>query len=220
MTLKAYWRKIRPGILAPIVYRLALMIGKSLRLQTPGYEQYLHRPEPIIFAGWHGRSFIAPTLFRNRGYYVLVSLSRDGEMQNEIFSRFGFKTIRGSTGREGLKALVESIKVLKSGAKMALTPDGPRGPSGEVQEGILAMAQKSGALVVPVGVAANPCWIMHKSWDKYMVPKPFARAVMMFGDALTIPSNATKEELEQFRLRIEAEMHRTQAAAEALLDGS
>lgn len=212
--LKAWWRRVRPGVLAPLLAGIVGGIGRTLRLQSPGFEAFADLDAPVIFSGWHGRSFIAPHLFRGRGYYVMVSLSRDGEMQANIFTRFGFKIIRGSTGREGVKALVDAIRVLrKENAKMALTPDGPRGPSGVVQEGIIAMGQKSGALLVPVGVAAKNCCFA-KSWDRYMVPMPFSRAIMLFGDPVRVPKDADKETLERSRLELQAAMHRIQAEAE------
>ncbi|MGC5340985.1 DUF374 domain-containing protein, partial [Escherichia coli] len=77
-------------------------------------------------------------------------------MQNRVFTHLGFKVIRGRTGRGGVRAAVEAIKTLRSGATMAMTPDGPRGPSAVLQDGVIFMAQKSGAALVPVGISARP----------------------------------------------------------------
>src|SRR5476649_1139552 len=110
----------------------------------------------LIFCGWHGRSFAFSDYFRGRGWYVIISHSSDGEMQTRIFSRLGYKIIRGSTGRGGVRAAREAITALEEGGTMAMTPDGPRGPSGVVQGGVMLMARKSGAGLVPVGIAARP----------------------------------------------------------------
>src|SRR5436305_14161898 len=82
-----------------------------------------------IYCGWHGHSFIPAHFFRKRGYWVIISHSRDGETQKRIFAKLGYNIIRGSTGRGGVRALIEAIRALRNGATMAITPDGPRGPS-------------------------------------------------------------------------------------------
>lgn len=211
--MKAWWRRHRPKVLSAPLYHFVSLFGNWTKLETDGYDRYKDLPDGIVFSGWHGRTILAPTLFRGQSYYALISLSKDGEIQNFIYQRFGFKTIRGSSGRGGARALVEIIKVLKGGAKIAFTPDGPRGPSGVVQDGILFMAQKSGALIVPVGVAAKRCWIL-ATWDRFMLPKPFSQAIMLFGDAIKVPKNATPEEIETIRIQLEAAMHATQAEAD------
>src|SRR5688572_9644726 len=108
-----------------------------------------------ILCGWHGRSFAFANHFRGKGLWVIISQSRDGEMQSRIFGKLGFNIIRGSTVRGGVRALVDSIRVLKYGGTMAMTPDGPRGPNGVVQAGVMAMAQKSGAALVPGGFSCR-----------------------------------------------------------------
>ncbi|MBS1707446.1 MAG: lysophospholipid acyltransferase family protein [Armatimonadetes bacterium] len=211
--MKQHWRNVRPYILPLPIYWLVRLLGATVRIRTEGWEKTEALPGGKMLAGWHGRTFLAALLFRGKGVWTIISQSKDGDMQDVIFRRFGFKTIRGSTGRGGMKAAIESIRVLKEGATMAFTPDGPRGPSGVVQEGIMLMARKSGAAIVPVGVAAKPCWLAG-TWDRYMVPKPFARGIMVFGDPIYVPSGSTPEEQEAIRLHFEQEMHRLQALAE------
>ena len=99
---------------------------------------------------------------------------------------------------------------------MAITPDGPRGPSKIVQGGVMAMARKSGAYLVPCGVSARPR-VLAKSWDRYMVPLPFSRCLMNFGDPLKVPPNATDEEVEAVRLKLESEITRLEMEAERMM---
>jgi lysophospholipid acyltransferase (LPLAT)-like uncharacterized protein len=99
---------------------------------------------------------------------------------------------------------------------MAITPDGPRGPSEVVQPGVLMLAQKSGAALIPAGVSAKPRFLA-KSWDRYMVPWPFARAIGFAGEPIYVPADATEEELETIRLKLESEMTRLQVLAETEL---
>jgi lysophospholipid acyltransferase (LPLAT)-like uncharacterized protein len=170
----------------------------------------------LIFCGWHGRSFAFSDYFRQRGWYVIISHSSDGEMQNRVFKKLGYKVIRGSTGRGGVRAAVEAIRALKEGGTMAMTPDGPRGPSGVVQGGVMLMAQKSGAGLIPVGISARPR-IVAKSWDKYIIPLPFSKILMIFGEPIYVPLKATEEEIEAVRLQLESEIHRLEQLAESEL---
>lgn len=212
--LKDAWRRKRPAVLAGPVYWLVRGLLATVRVQVEGWDEVKDLPGGKILAGWHGRVVLAINLFRGQGVWTIISMSRDGEMQNRIFTRFGFKTIRGSTKRGGIEAAVESIRVLKTGVTMAFTPDGPRGPSGIIQPGMMLMARKSGAWLVPVGVSCRRRWLF-KSWDRYMIPKPFTQGLMIFGAPMQIPAGANEEEVEAIRVQFEREMHRLEREAEA-----
>ena len=211
--MKAWWRKVRPAVISAVAYAIVRTIGLTLRMTIENFGAIEKMPGGKILAGWHGRTFIAANYFKGRGVWTIISHSRDGEIQNRIFSKFGFKTIRGSTGRGGVRAAIEAIKVLREGQTMAFTPDGPRGPSGIVQSGIMLMAHKSGAALVPAGVSARPRWKL-PTWDAYLIPYPFAKALMIFGDPICVPSDADEATIEQARLQLEGEMHRLEAEAE------
>lgn len=215
--LKAWWRRVRPAVLAGPVAFLVRLIGLTLRIHTRNEDEFESVGGGKILCGWHGRSSIAGAKYRGRGFYVIISLSKDGEIQNRIFQKLGFKTIRGSTGRGGERALVESIRALRGGATMAITPDGPRGPSGVVQPGILAMAKKSGCALVPVGISSRPRILLKKAWDQHMIPLPFGKSMMAFGKPYYIAKDASEAEVEQVRLNLEEDMHRLQEDAEKLL---
>jgi len=202
--VKTWWRRVRPYVLSGPVYWTARLFGLTLRVQEDGPGLTLTN-DPVqgrILAGWHGCTFIPAQMYRNKGYWTIISTSRDGEMQNRIFSRLGFRIIRGSTGRGGVRAAVESIRVLRKGATMAFTPDGPRGPSQIVQPGVILMAQKSGAAIVPVGVAARRAWII-PTWDRYLVPKPFSRCLMIYAEPMFVPADADAAGLEAARLQLQ-----------------
>ncbi|HRJ26644.1 MAG TPA: lysophospholipid acyltransferase family protein [Fimbriimonadaceae bacterium] len=222
--MKKLWKAIRSRLFTAQVvsfpiYCLASAIGRSLKIQEVGRAPVDELTCGKIMAGWHGRTFIAATAFRGEGVWTIISRSRDGEIQNRIFARFGFNIIRGSSGREGIRAALESIKALRSGATMAFTPDGPRGPSGVIQEGILMMAQRSGAALVPVGVSARRRWLA-RSWDRYLIPKPGSEAVMIYGAPIWIPADATPNQVQSLRQHLQDEMHRLEAEAEALMGHS
>ena len=96
---------------------------------------------------------------------------------------------------------------------MAMTPDGPRGPSGVIQGGVMLMAQRSGAGLVPVGITSRPRRLVD-SWDRYMIPYPFAKCLLIFGEPIYVGDEASEEEVERCRLLLESECHRLQAEAE------
>lgn len=211
--MKAWWRRARRILLVWPVYALARLIGITLRIQIEGYDRLNDLEGGKIFAGWHGRTLIAANYFKGKGLWTIISQSNDGEMQNRIFRKFGFNTIRGSSGRGGARAAIESIKVLKAGGVMAFTPDGPRGPTHVVQEGIMMMAQKSGAWLVPVGVSASRRKLI-KTWDSYMVPGFFSKAIMIFGEPVRLAERMTPEAMEKARRELQDRMNELEVEAE------
>ncbi len=211
--MKAWWRRARRVLLVWPVYALARLIGITLRIQIEGYDRLNDLEGGKIFAGWHGRTLIAANYFKGKGLWTIISQSNDGEMQNRIFRKFGFNTIRGSSGRGGARAAIESIKVLKAGGVMAFTPDGPRGPTHVVQEGIMMMAQKSGAWLVPVGVSASRRKLI-KTWDSYMVPGFFSKAIMIFGEPVRLAERMTPEAMEKARRELQDRMNELEVEAE------
>ena len=214
--MKAWWRRIRPGVLGGPVAGLVKLIGMTLRIATSGEEKFEGISGGKILCGWHGRSVVASAKYRGRGFWVIISLSKDGEIQTQVYKKLGFQVIRGSSGRGGERALVESMRKLKQGGTMALTPDGPRGPSGIAQGGVMAMARKSGCALVPVGISSKPRFLM-KSWDRFMVPVPFGKSMMVFGDPYYVPADASDDLVEEIRLKLQEDMHSLQEDAEGRL---
>lgn len=216
--MKDWWRSRKPRVFGALIYPVARIICSSLRLRVVGLEPIETLECGKIFCGWHGHSLIPGNYFRKRGYWVIISHSKDGEMQTSIFRKFGYQIIRGSTGRGGVRALIEAIRVLKNGDSMCITPDGPRGPTGVVQEGVVMMAHKSGCALVPVGTYARPAWFA-PTWDKYMAPWCFARAVFLVGPPIYVPADASAEAMEEARLKLESEIHRLQEEAKTAVGG-
>ena len=132
--------------------------------------------EPFVMACWHGELLLIPyayTKYRKKPHVkLLISEHFDGNLIAKTLSFFGFGTIRGSSTRGGAKALIAAIKELKSGYDLGITPDGPKGPRHIVQDGIVVMAQKTGAKIVLVSIRPSSYWQLN-SWDKFVIPKPF-----------------------------------------------
>ena len=164
-----------------------------------------------ILVSWHGRTLLP--INRSRGkknYHGLISMSRDGDLQSELFRRFGIGVVRGSTGRRAVLATREVLSLLERGQVIICTPDGPRGPSEKAQAGTLYFAQRTGLPIVPAGIAAFPRWELG-SWDRYMIPKPFSRARWIYGEPFYV---APDEPMESAQQRLTDEINRLQAEAE------
>lgn len=170
-------------------------LAATLRLRELGREQILPLWEqgiPLIYAIWHGRILMLPCLYaRGHRVHVLTSRSRDGELEARFLRRFRFQTVRGSTTRGGAEALRALAHALRDGGEVAIAPDGPLGPAYIVQPGIIALARLTGAPIIPLAFSAAPAWRV-KSWDEFLVPKPFARAVVSFGQPLLVPRGADR----------------------------
>lgn len=140
-------------LLPPVGAWLIRLIGKTLRLSTRGAETvedlYRQGRHPIIVF-WHGRQLMLPLAYRGKEAHILISQHRDGELIHRIVSRFGFRSVRGSTTRGGASALRQLIRLGRSGADLVVTPDGPRGPRQIVQIGVVQLAKATGLPILPL----------------------------------------------------------------------
>ena len=136
---------------------------------------------PVIFVFWHGSLLPLVHYHRHERIVVLVSEHADGERIARVLARRGFGTVRGSSTRGGARGLRALVRAARAGRDLALTPDGPRGPRGEFKPGALAAARMTGLPIVPLAVSASAAWHLG-SWDGFMVPKPFARVRVTYGD--------------------------------------
>lgn len=209
-------RKERRGrLLGGLLYGFVRLLFSTVRLHFVRKEGLDTKSSGAIFVTWHGRSLVPANVFRKRGYWALISLSRDGEIQNSVFQRFGFQTVRGSTGRGGVKGALQMARRVKEGGVLAFTPDGPRGPTHKCQAGVILMAEKSGAPIIPLGISANRRWQI-RSWDSYMLPKPFARVYFVVGEPISIPANLDEARRNHYAEQVEIAINRVEAQAEAL----
>src|SRR5579872_3274799 len=209
----------RPGVLGFLIWALARFIGLTLRVRYENLgrmQEAVENNQGAIIVTWHGRSLIPANMFRGRGYWALISLSRDGEIQNRIFQRFGFQTIRGSTGRGGVRAVLQLAKKIQEGGVLAFTPDGPRGPTHKVQPGKIFLAQRSGCPIIPLGVSARPRKLL-SSWDSYMIPLPFARAAFVVGEPIFVPADLDDADKERAAEEVERAINACENRAEEMM---
>ncbi len=193
----------------------------TTRVRKEGHERVAELREagkPILFVLWHGH--LLPLVYHHQqeGVCVLVSEHADGEYIARVLHRYGFTTARGSSTRGGSKGLRGLVRAVREGRDIAITPDGPRGPARVVKPGALVAAQLTGAVILPVGMGSEGAWAFD-SWDRFQVPKPLSRLGIAYGEPMTIPREATAEELEGWADRVGAELDRLTEVAETLARG-
>lgn len=194
------------------------LLRQSLRLRVMerGWAETFHaqKGRPLIFTFWHGRLLMMPFAWPGRPATSLVSRHADGEVLSRILRRFGIGSVRGSTSRGGHGGFRAMLRAYEGGSHLAFAPDGPRGPRERVQIGIIELARRTGAPVVPIGFGASGGWFL-PTWDRFFLPRPFARGVFVFGDALFVPPGADRPFLEAARADLERRLNAVTAAADA-----
>lgn len=207
---------LRARILSFIGSILLSVWSRTLRIQFVNKdipERLAAEGKNVIFAFWHGRQFMLFHTHRNSGIVIPASESRDGEIQAGIIKWFGFDVVRGSSKRKGDRALLGLVDRLRKGKNLALAVDGPRGPIYEAKQGVPYMAGKLDKQIVPVITSAKSYWVLDKIWDKYLLPKPFTRGIVLYGEPITVNGIGEKE-LEEKRKELEAALNRLMAQAD------
>ncbi len=189
---------------------LLTLLGWSWRFEREGtehFEAFRRAGEPVIFLFWHSRILPLAHLHRNEGVVVLISEHRDGELIARLVERRGFLTARGSSTRGGARGLRHLVRGLREGKDLAITPDGPKGPPRRLKLGALVAAQLSGAPLIPLAVGARRAW-RASSWDRFLVPHPFARIEAVYGPPIRVPRDADGPTLLELAARVDAEVNR------------
>lgn len=176
---------------------------------------YLQETHDGIFSLWHGRMFPLIYQHRHKRIHILISKHKDGEYVNAIVKGIGYGTIRGSSTSGGGRALMEMIKKAGTGKNFAFTPDGPKGPSGKIKSGLIFFAQHAHLPIIPVGASAEKYFEL-RSWDNYLIPKPFSRIYLVYGTPLNIPKKLTSKERTHYTNQLETLMNNATAQADHL----
>ena len=197
--------------LIAVGFRVLQLWVRTLRYEIDDRADVIGKPADQTYIGalWHNRLLIFPFVLRrffsNRHGAALISASRDGDLLADAITRFGFDVVRGSSSRLGASAILQLTDVLASGRDVVITPDGPRGPAYELGPGIILLAQKSGSAVLPVNMEYSSCWRL-KSWDRFILPRPFAKIRVIIGQPHRVRSTNTVADFEAERLRLQDAM--------------
>jgi lysophospholipid acyltransferase (LPLAT)-like uncharacterized protein len=165
-------------------------------------------------AAWHGRIFVGVYFFRFWRLVALVSQHLDGEMIARTIIRLGFETVRGSSTRGGKKAFYKMVSLLKSGRNGVVIPDGPNGPRHQIKNGVMFMALQANVPIIPFTFSAKSA-IVFRSWDRFVMPKPFTKILIKIGEPIRLPKNVSDKELIKIKQNIESEMIKQEQSADA-----
>src|SRR6266404_9544263 len=194
-----------------LVWAVVRGLSATLRYRWNDRSGFFDAPSsPAIFCVWHNRLALSMPAYhgyahkRNptAGLASMVSASRDGGFLAAILERFGVQPVRGSSSRRGPQAMLELTSWAERGYDLAITPDGPRGPRYEVQDGVMSLAQVTGLPIIPFSYHLD--WKLQvKSWDRFQIPLPFSRCELMVDKAFQVPRDASDEEREALRGQLE-----------------
>lgn len=173
-----------------------------------------------VMVTWHRNLFIALGVFRDRGLVVPVSRSRDGDWIAAVLRRMGFgESVRGSSSDGASTLLRLLVRAVREGRPVGILPDGPRGPAGVAQPGVVALARLTGARLHLAGLSADRAW-RFGSWDHALLPKPFARVRTRFGRTLDVPKGSDGEAFVEALATLQEELHRLDRELDAEMGAS
>lgn len=206
-----------------VTARGAIGLVKSLRNETrclgpwvvPG--EVADPNERYIYAIWHEYLMIPTIRFGMPDLAVLISKHADGQLLGSLIQAKGMGMVLGSTNRGGVEAVRQIVNGTAGRRHLAITPDGPRGPRRIIQPGMIYAASRTGMKIVVMGVGVQNPWRV-KSWDRFAIPKPCNRAKVIFGEPMSVPPRLRTDDLEPYRLQVQAELDRLTTAAEGWAD--
>ena len=204
-----------------LVFCCHWLLRKTLRVERVGFEAvqgFVERDERFVLSFWHRRLVMMPLAYpfrrwnaegERRGVAILSSDSKDGERSAATWRWLGIHAVRGTVGHSGAQALVRMIQIVKQGWDLGITVDGPRGPRQKAKPGVLAVSRKTGAWLVPVCVAYGRAWQL-KTWDGMLVPMPFSRVRVQYGEPFRV---TTQQEEDSLLAKLEEDLNALEAQA-------
>jgi lysophospholipid acyltransferase (LPLAT)-like uncharacterized protein len=205
---------------APVLLSAALrVLAKTVRIEYTNAGDLFGRwarGEQVIVAFWHNRAVMMPLPFQGRGRKLCImnSQHRDGEIATRALARWGIRSVRGSATRGGAAGFLQLVKAYRDGYDLAVVPDGPRGPRYHVKPGVIHLARVTGTPIFPVTYAATRARHL-RSWDRLIIPLPFARLHYRIGEPLVVPRHVTEAEAEGLRRELEDRLNAITQAADA-----
>lgn len=214
----AWFARLEIAAAAFAIWAVLATLALTVRWTRQGsdeLEKMWERGDGVLMAFWHGRAIMLPFVYRGRGACIMNSTHRDGEIVSRVLARFGIESTRGSSTRGAVPGFRGLIRANRGGLDIALIPDGPRGPAGVAKGGAAELAIATGAPLFPMAVSCSRGWRL-PTWDRMMLPYPFARMVLVVGEPLRASGRAsTARTGERETLRVELEKRLRAVTAEA-----
>jgi len=211
-------RRIQIPLIAAAVYSVIRLLGPTLRYEVMGWqhaERVYASKKQIIWAFWHRVIIPIVWWYRNHGVVIMNTTAFDGQWTRKVIEWLGFGTAQGSSSRGGLRGLAVMAKRLGEGVDCGFTIDGPRGPRYVAKPGPVILARKTGCPVMVFHIGVDRGITFEKTWDHFLLPKPFARAVILFAPSIYVPPDANPEALEAKHAQMQRELERVRDIAES-----
>lgn len=205
------WRLI--GLAGKLIIDFLFLFS---RIKTIGFEPVAHtlKTRRFIFAFWHSRILLPCYTQKKLNASIMVSNSADGEIIAQVLQRYGHNTIRGSSGKGGMRALIKQIDDMHTNNRPGVViPDGPQGPKHKVKPGVILLAQKTGAPIIPIAYGSKRCKMLN-SWDRFVLPMPWTKTVEIYGRPIEVPSDADEKTVNACTEALKAELNRITAQAD------
>src|SRR3979411_357929 len=210
-------QRIQIPIIGWTVWAVIRVLGPTLRFEVLGGQQIGrdYRPDqpPNIYAFWHRCIIAGAWYFRNRDAVLMNTTNFDGQWTRRVIERLGYGTAQGSSTRGGLRGLAVMAQRLEHGLDVAFTIDGPRGPRYIAKPGPVMLARKTGCPIQVFHIGVDRGKTFEKTWDHFLLPKPFARAVLIFSPPIFVPEDANSEVLEAKHAEMQSELERLRETA-------
>jgi lysophospholipid acyltransferase (LPLAT)-like uncharacterized protein len=206
------------NLMARLSARYIRLVDRTTRwtvVRPPETEALEASGQACVICFWHGRLMMMGSAWQRPpdGFSMLISEHRDGVLISRVIARLGFATVAGSSKRGGTTALRAIARLLAEGVSVGFTPDGPRGPRMRAKPGPVKAAQLAGVPILPVALGVRRRRIF-QSWDRLCLALPFSQGAIVWGQPITVPRNAGKDELERLRLLLEDRLNQVSAEAD------
>ena len=207
--------------LAWLIHILLRCMALTWRYKYTGQENILAAASAVASGSyaqvlWHENILATLAVMFGTRMAPLASHSKDGAIVTMVMESMGYRTIRGSSSKGGPEARDELVEITGEGYLPTLTPDGPRGPRRKLKSGIIDSARRSGVSIIPFAPVADRSWVLHKSWDHFQIPKPFATIHVVFGAPVHVPTDTSGSAFGAKRAQLQSALDAAQAQSEAL----
>lgn len=179
----------------------------TVRYSEPSLPKELKNRKRFIVAHFHQDEIVLIKTRMKSGFFIMTSTSIDGEMMTRFLELLGYHCTRGSSTRGGSRALIEMIHILKRSEHNAvLAVDGPRGPIYKVKDGVIMLSKQTAFPILPVGIKVSSFFCINSSWNKLIIPKPFSKVDIKFGEIIEPPTLEDENSYSKTRIRLEKEL--------------
>jgi lysophospholipid acyltransferase (LPLAT)-like uncharacterized protein len=210
-------RRIQIPVIAAVVFSVIRLLGPTLRFEVLGraaIDSFWARKQPCIWAFWHRVILPIAWFGRNRGIVVMNTTAFDGQWTRKVIEWLGFGTAQGSSSRGGLRGLQVMAQRISEGLDCAFTIDGPRGPRYVAKVGPVLLARMTGAPIVVFHIGVDRGKTIEKTWDHFLLPGLFARAILIGGRPIVVPRDADAETIKAKHEEMQKELERVRDIAE------